>query len=77
MLNTRTKVLFMTSLLAPAAVVVSRWTMAMEKRSALERGALGVWVDPAPIFPFLFVVGCLSFILAIISTVADVRSQRP
>jgi len=51
--------------------------MAVEKRKALERGAWAVWVDPAPIFPFLFVVGCIAFILGIISMVVDIRHRRP
>jgi hypothetical protein len=76
MLRTRTKVLLGTSLLAPVADVVGRWTVALERQRALEGGAWAVWVDPAPIFPILFAAGCLSFILALISLIIDIRRRQ-
>jgi len=76
MLKTRTKVLFAASLLAPASMVISRLTVAAEQRRLLQQGAWAAWVDPAPVFPALFLVGCLSFVVAIVFVIVDIRQRR-
>jgi hypothetical protein len=72
-LNARTKWLFGISLLAPASVIASRLYAAVEKRKALQEGALGIWIDPGITPKLIFIVGSLAFVLAIVSTIVDFR----
>lgn len=69
MLTTRRKVLFAFALLAPASVL----TVYVEQHQALLRGAWAAWIDPGALTKAVLVIGCLSLIFAVISTVVDLR----
>jgi hypothetical protein len=71
-LRTRTKVLLALSALAPASVLIVRLDTEAVVRQAKVDGGWGVWVEPGGLIYTFFFIGCVSFVLAIVSTIVDV-----
>jgi hypothetical protein len=77
MLEPRTKLLIMLSALAPASIlilVVNYDTAFLQSKS--EGFRVWVHVEPSVLYSAMFCVGCIAFLLAIVSTILDVRRSR-
>src|SRR6266849_7402807 len=77
MLSSRTRILFASSSLAPASVLIWRLYVASVVRGYKARGELtSFWAEPGILFYVLLLVGLLSFALGIVSLVMDIRGSR-
>ena len=75
MLATRTKVLYAVSTLAPVSILIARLDTAAAVRQAKLNGAWGDWVEPGVLIYILFIIGCVSLLLALVYTVVDARRK--